>query len=342
MNTPTTTIETSQHSPLRQAFEEKISKNNEQNDDVMKTKLGLIESTLDAGHKEKVHAVNQSLKDKFGSILLLVNYHDSQLIDRLWGWSLGAVDIQDGVIAFIMGYSESVQGHGVRYLSEYGVCKDGKIVSTWPMTYRGAYASETDHREKAYNSIKIISVEGDIVTFGVQSAQQLLIKERNTKTNSFTTKESHNLAEEQRMAEEKKLSETLTTGRKENMDNIRKLISAKSDGREDIEDPFITDTFAIFPVVKYDQSYDASDRSYKLYIVGDIHPEPTLLYQARCNYSPRTSGKFFRNKARFSDWQVEGEILKTRIIYKHGDYSSTPGHVYTLSEETVNIPLTKK
>jgi hypothetical protein len=51
------------------------------------------------------------------------------------------------------------------------------------MTYRGAYASETDHREKAYNKIKILDVTADKVTFGVSSGQQLLIQELDTKSN---------------------------------------------------------------------------------------------------------------------------------------------------------------
>lgn len=279
-----------------------------------------VKENLKTDHEQKSETHNKDIVKTFWSILCAVNTKDFEWINTLWWGDLVTCDIQDDIGAFIMWYSESVTGHWVRSLGQFGVYKWNKVATSNRYTIRGATASETDHRELSFNEIKILWAKNNKVIIWLQSGQLLSIKEIDIGSHSIRTLKDYDLVQEEKDKENKILKEALEKwlAWENNIQQAKDLISNNYNYSRDVhnvKDSIPFEDFVIIPVNKHNRNYDAMVTSVDLYIYGKDFPEPKKITSHYCEYNrSQFSGKRF-----FSVWaittieQIGNRILKATI-----------------------------
>lgn len=286
-----------------------------------------VKKNLKEDHNQRMKTHNQGIVNTFWSILCAVNPGNFEWIDTLGWGGLVVGDIKDDVGAFVMWFSESVTGHGVRSVGQFGVYKGDKVITSNRYTIRGAYASEQDHRELSFNEIKILWTEKNKIIIWLKSGALLTIKEIALDSWHISTVEEYDLAKENREKEKKELEETLNQGLewKNNLENVKKLIGKNYNYNSDIhsvEDAIIFDDFAIIPVNKHNRNYDAMVTYIDLYVYGKDFKEPKKIKSHYCNYdrSRFSNSRFFSVNARTKIEKIDDKNLKAKIEIRSSGY----------------------
>ena len=197
----------------------------------------------------------------------------SESIDTLgWGW-LVTWDTAGDIWAFIMWFRESVSGHWIRDLGQFGLYHWNTVISKDAYTIRWAKAAEIDHQELDFNEIKILWIENKSIIIWLKSSHLLTIKAISLESNSIQTLKNYDLAQERKDKEKAKLEEELKKASdwKDNLKTANDLIGNQYRGSYDVEKAVLFDDFTIIPVNQYNRNYEnARPSGFKTWIPGAI------------------------------------------------------------------------
>jgi hypothetical protein len=206
----------------------------------------------------------------------------------------------DGVFAFILDEHYGEPRAGIRYSTDFGIVKDGKVHRHGFMMTRGGRVNDTDNPSVSYNTVRILE-SGEKTVLGLESRDALDIYEVGDE-GSFSMVTRYDLKAERDKQKKKELAEK--AAKTESFEEKVKLLGRKLEkdkGKESYDGPGSKilevngKKLALIWLNYYDRDYDASIKDVEFYAVDEDSAEPKLVATRHLKYdqSYKSRERFF-------------------------------------------------